>query len=229
MNRSKFFPIAILLIFTAGTFFLASRDKPSQEMTPDDQLGITVQDKISIAYCPTMQRYIHKLDKSKYTLMPATSSYDALLLLASGQTDVALIGRRARSDEKSPGTQELLLAEGYTLVRSEFRSIQRAELSEITIHTALNEDLVNSLIPEARDVKLYESQEEAFLNGYDEAVLISWADFRDEHELLIPMDGSLKAWQFRSPNLYHNGVEQIDTIVEELAIDKQFWATNKTE
>lgn len=164
--------------------------------------GETTYDSVILGYCPTMQPVAEKIaDNNEYIVLVAQqSSAQVLQALHNNDIDVALIGRKARQDERL-SANERILEEGYTLVTAKKKFIQEEELAGIKVHTALAQDIAEQLLP-GSEIVLHPTTQEAVANGLAEAVLINWNEYNDQYALLVVMQGSQKAQRFRTPILY---------------------------
>ncbi len=162
---------------------------------------------ISLGYCPTMTKTVSKVikDKTHVTPVPFGSAAQALYALRSEQVDAVIIGRYAKAAELAPGTGIIPLEkEGFTLVTHTKGFIDVHDLPGLTVHTYLAESLVKEQYPELDHVSYYPTVEEAFAaTRKNEAALISWNDFIDTFELLIPMDENGKIRKYRFPVLFY--------------------------
>lgn len=160
------------------------------------------QEKILLGYCPTMKENAEQISKenNQIILIEKSSSAHALYDLNNGKIDIALVGRTAKNSEIQ-NAKEKVLGSGYTLISTEKKYIEQAELPNIRVHTALEEKIVRKILPNT-ELLFYNSQQEAELNGLKEAVLINWIDFKEKHELIVVMDGTDKVKEFRIPVLY---------------------------
>jgi hypothetical protein len=60
-------------------------------------------------------------------------------------------------------------------------------------------------------VIVHNSTDDAIKNGMDEMVLIDWSEYKDEHELIIPLDErGEKVEKFRIPIIYALDGEILD-------------------
>lgn len=62
------------------------------------------------------------------------------------------------------------------------------ELKNSKIHTAVSIDVVNEYLPESTNVVFYDSVEGAIKNSLNELVFLSWDDYVEDLELVIPVD-----------------------------------------
>ncbi|MFO7710455.1 MAG: hypothetical protein R6V53_01695 [Candidatus Woesearchaeota archaeon] len=177
------------------------------EKTDDSDETIGVKD-IVLGYCPTMANIAGDIaeNNSHVSLKGYASTSSAISALNAGEVDVILVGRIAKSYETD--AYEKRLRDGLTLVGNEKRFISMEELAGSTVHTAASE--VRQYLPEETNVVYHDSVDAAIDAGLDELVLISWEDYADEMELVIPVQGRSKIPEFRIPVLYsHDEVEKV--------------------
>ncbi len=157
---------------------------------------------ISLGYCPTMKPIAERIANSNENiiLLEQSSSAQALQKLSNNKIDVALIGRKAEQDEIQM-VNEKMLGQGYTLVTDTKNFIQENELANIKVHTAIEENIAEQIIPDS-EIMFYPTTQEAIAQGLQEAVLINWNDYKDEFELLVILKGMDKSERFRIPILY---------------------------
>ena len=165
--------------------------------------------KIIIGYCPTMEPYALKIknklpDVEIYNL---GSAANALAYQKNKETDVTLIGRKAKEHEISDETKELILKPGFTLVSNYRGMIEENNLKQITVHTAIKKEVAENFYPNFPNWKFYDDNKAALLGGLSEAVLIDWTEWKDDFELLIPMNDTGKSPQFRTPIIYFNELD----------------------
>ena len=165
--------------------------------------GMAVQeDKIILGYCPSMESTAQAISKENpnVEIIRKDSTINVLESLRSNEIDVALVGRIAKASELSDNKQRML-SSGYTLVSNTKRFIQKTELKSLTIHTSLNHDLAENILPES-NIIYYDTIGEAIMQGMNQVILIDWKDYRDNMELVVVMDEELKDLTFRVPILY---------------------------
>lgn len=163
-----------------------------------------------IAYCPTMDVYAKRLfgiDGMEVIQVP--SAGQALYLLKSDAVDAVLIGRYAQQRELNGNTKFLKLKDGYTLVYRNKIAIPVEQLKEIEVITYLNKKLLSDIAPLFGHIKYLVNINECLKYNLEVPIIIDWNDYRDDFELLIPMnnDGS-KVIMFRAPVLYHRNMPE---------------------
>ncbi|NCF75400.1 MAG: hypothetical protein GWO87_02865 [Xanthomonadaceae bacterium] len=156
---------------------------------------------MKIGNCPTMGKYTEEISK-KYSLdiVRNRSAAEVLYNLSAGNFDIGLIGRKA---EKAGfiDYEKRLKDVGYTLIYREKSTIDYRQLGAITVHTYLPENIVKNNFPEFRNIIYHQSLEKSLKEG--KINLISWDDWDDRFNLLIPIDEfGNKIEKFRTPILY---------------------------
>ncbi len=166
--------------------------------------------KIILGYCPTMEPYALKISSNlpNIEILNLGSAANALAYQRDKISDVTLIGRRAKKREITDETKELILKSGFTLVSNYRGMIEESNLKQINIHTAIKKDIAEKFYPNFPNWIFYDDKNTALLNGLSEAVLISWDDWIDDFELLIPMTDMGKSPQFRTPIIYFNKLDE---------------------
>ena len=177
-----------------------------------------MNNNVKLSFCPTMTPFATQFDKNveEVTPMPAQSAAQVMSMLGSNMIDIALIGRAAYSRELTEQTKTKRLQSGYTLVYTEKAGIPKEQLNTIPIKTYLSEEIAKQILPTLKNVKFYSSLNECEKNDIGMPMLIDWADFKDEYELLIPVEPTGgKVPTFRAPVLYYN--DKIpETIIEKI-------------
>jgi hypothetical protein len=154
-----------------------------------------------LGYCPTMKGLAESLQQNNpgIELVRKGSSAEVLDSLNRGEVDIALVGRLARSSETDAQSVRRLSA-GYTIVSATPRNVDLEELQFMEVHTAVDRLLVAQLLPSS--VVVYHDSTAEALKHIEEAVLISWDEFADEHELVTVTGPAGKVMAFRLPVLY---------------------------
>ena len=162
-----------------------------------------------IAYCPTMKPFAEKLEKEidEISMIEMSSAAQVLGALRGGSVDGVLIGRYAKTRELEDGTLREIFQEGCTLVYRSKGGISEAELKELTVNTYLERDKLGDFLPLFGEIVFYESLDECLAGGFNTPVIIDWKDFRDDFEMLIPMNKFGKLPIFRAPVLYYRGID----------------------
>ncbi len=163
-----------------------------------------------IGYCPTMKPFVEKLESRGFILVNLGSAGAVFQALNLGEIDVGVVGRRAKSREFSGFMRRL--SEGYTLVNDRKQMILNEDLGRIRINTALSKEIVESKFPYLKNV-VYRGKIPEKLDGG--VWLISWDDWRDDFELLIPVDGEYrKNSDFRVPHVFSRTKEGLEKVLE---------------
>jgi len=79
-------------------------------------------------------------------------------------------------------------------------------LSEIPVITYLSESDLGDLKNQFTKISFVSSLDECLTDNLETPVLIDWRDYRDEFELLIPMEAKGKDPRFRAPVLYYKNL-----------------------
>ncbi len=159
------------------------------------------------------------IDGLEIILVP--SAGQALFLLKSGMLDGVIIGRRAKRQELGDETRFLGIKGGYTLVYRQKTGIPVEALKDIEVLTYIDDEKISHISGFFRAVRQLNSLDECLKYGLEIPVIIDWDDYRDDFELLIPVnERGEKVPEFRAPVLYHNGISQrivqkIDKIIAE--------------
>lgn len=164
---------------------------------------------IKIAYCPTMEPFVRKLsgiDGLEFFNMG--SAAQAFMSYLNKQADAVLVGRAAYGREKDKETIETRLKEGLTLVYQQKTGVDEGELANITVWTYLDASKTADFNNLFMEIIRKNSLEACLEDGLQTPVLLDWKDFRDEFQLLIPLNPNGKVPLFRAPVLYHRGISQ---------------------
>ena len=155
---------------------------------------------MKIGYCPTMEEYVKKIKNIQdFELINLGSAGRALFFLSNGEIDIAVIGRKAKKREFEG--YEKVIGEGYTLITNSKSFISKDDITNIKVDTNVPEDIVEKEFPELENVIYHKTLQDALSNGNIQ--LISWNDWNDEFELLIPINEfNNKIKKFRVPHFY---------------------------
>ena len=153
-----------------------------------------------VGYCPTMKPFVDEINKKNdLESIDFGSARSVLIALNVGKIDFGIIGRVAKKSEFDGFRRRI--GEGYTLVTNVKQMILNEQLPDIKIHTVVPENTVRSLFHELKDVVYHENLDGLLSEG--EVRLISWDDWKDHFELLIPVDEAHnKNPKFRVPHIY---------------------------
>ncbi len=162
-----------------------------------------------IAFCPTMAPFADKISRSvkETTMIEMGSAAQVLAALRCGEVDGVLIGRYAKQQELDTDTRREILRGGYTLVFKQKSGIPGSQLKELTVKTYLDKNTLGKFIPLFDKVVWHESLEACVAEGLKIPVIIDWKDYRDDFELLIPMNSRGKVPLFRAPVLYYKSID----------------------
>ena len=170
----------------------------------DEVKGETEVNLVKLGYCQTFEQFAIDIGQKNENIVleKLDSSFAVLSELGEGNLDYGLIGRKAYGYELAPGTQEIPLQEpGLTLISQEKGFVDYDELKNLEIHTYLEKEIVEDFF-EFGNITFHDEIEKAIEEGLNSAVLISWQDWDDDFELLIPIDEFKKVEKFRTPILY---------------------------
>ncbi len=162
---------------------------------------------LKLGFCPTMTSWAMEL-KSIHDfidLYPMGSAAQALHYLKAEAIDGIVIGRFAKQSEISASiNKRCLQKEGYTLISPHKGFIDQSNLSSLNVVTCLPQEVVRSMLPQVENVSYFDSFNDAVEHlPMADTALIDWHDYRDEYELLIPMEDGEKVKKFRWPVIYY--------------------------
>jgi len=148
-----------------------------------------------------MEEYVKKL--KEFELVNLSSAARVLYFLNTGEIDVGVIGRKAKKREFEG--YEKVTGSGYTLIADAKRMILQDDVKNLRIDTTLPKEIVEKEFPELENVVYHKTLQEALDNG--KVQLISWDDWDNKFELLIPVDEfNNKIKKFRVPHLYSKNI-----------------------
>ncbi len=191
IEKMSFFGIAFLFLFLIS----CTSVDVDKELSSQMKLG----------FCRTMEVYARayaRVNNLEPVFLGTTS--EVLEQLRHGNIDVAIVGRKAWSNEVNQNIIEKQLQPGYTLIAKEQILIQEYELSNYMVHTYVESDIAEVLLPDL-NIIYHETLEIALfyaMEGYPNAALIDWSDYVVDLPLLIPMSGDDKLPEFRTPFFY---------------------------
>lgn len=169
-----------------------------------------------IAFCPTMKPFAEKISQlDDIQTIALGSAGQSLAALKTGQVDGVLIGRYAKGREIDSQTKRDILQSGYTLVYQSKTGIGEDELKNLVVNTYLPETEIQDFAALIGEIRHFDSLEACLADKLTTPILINWEDYRDEFELLIPMNNYGKIPLFRAPVLYTKGVNA--EIIEKIA------------
>ncbi|RKX66943.1 hypothetical protein DRP44_03120 [candidate division TA06 bacterium] len=171
---------------------------------------------IKIAYCPTMKQYAETISKNinEVDMLEGSAAAAVLAAFRENQVDGVLIGRRAKRYEIDERTKFRKLKSGLTLVYLQKAAIDEAQLSSIPVKTYLKKERLLQVEHLFKSVEYRSSFEACFEDGLEIPAIIDWDDYKDEFELLIPMNRYGKTPIFRAPVLYYKDIGE--NIVESI-------------
>ncbi|BDU49717.1 hypothetical protein [Haliovirga abyssi] len=166
-----------------------------------------MKERVSLSYCPTMLPYVEEIKKNleEVEIIPGGSAAGVLSMLRNGNVDMIIIGRKAYERELTNEIKERRLQEGYTLAYSQKMGISEEKLKEISVKTYVDEKIVKEKFAMLKNVTYYEDKDECINSGVNIPMLVDWQDFKEEFELLIPLNNEGgKTSVFRAPVVYYN-------------------------
>jgi hypothetical protein len=173
--------------------------------------------RLQLAFCPTMTPYAEVFNREidEITLVQVPSAAQVMSMLRNGSIDIALIGRDASNRELIPEIAKKRLQGGVTLVYFQKSGIPKEQLLEIPIKTYISKERAEKVLPSLENVKFYSSLTECEQNDVGMPMLIDWEDYKDEYELLIPMENNgAKVPEFRAPVIFYNFAKVSDDVVK---------------
>ncbi len=155
---------------------------------------------MKIGYCPTMEKDLKKYSKNKnFELIDLGSARQVLYLLDNNEIDVGVIGRQAKRTEFDGVLKRI--GSGYTLITAMKSMISNKALDMLEIHTSVSKEIIEQKYPYLKNIIYHNSLKESLIKG--KIQLISWDDWSDDFELLIPVDDfNNKNPDFRVPHFY---------------------------
>ena len=162
----------------------------------------------NIAFCPTMNPFAEKLVQIEgIKMIPLQSAGQSLATLKAGEVQGVLIGRYAKGREIDSETQQDILQGGCTLVYRAKTGIGETELKNVAVNTYLADEDIQAFKPLLGEIHRFDSLDACLKDQLATPILIDWQDYRDEFELLIPMNNYGKVSLFRAPVLYTKNID----------------------
>ena len=163
-----------------------------------------------VAFCPTMGVFMERLDDmEEIEQVPVGSAGQALVLLRTGQAEGVIIGRYAKAVELPNNAKFVKLMGGKTLVYQQKMGVPVEALKDVDALTYLKPEEIAHISGLFRHVEHLESLDDCLRYGLRIPVIIDWNDYRDEFELLIPVnERGEKVMDFRAPVMYHRGISE---------------------
>ncbi|MFW5785521.1 MAG: hypothetical protein ACOCW1_04980 [Chitinispirillaceae bacterium] len=161
--------------------------------------------QVLLGACPTMIR--HYLPDTAgnvgYEVIAFNNTMEVMAALQAGKIDIAYVGRPARESEGAGELKAFPLRTGWTLVGSSFRMIDESALERATVHTVADSLTIRHYLPSGVTIRRHDSVSAALDScGQDEAVFLSWDDYRETYPLVIVRNSDGKLPRFRNPTLY---------------------------
>jgi len=156
--------------------------------------------KIKIGYCPTMEEYVKNIKNIQdFEIINLDSAARVLYYLNNDEIDIGVIGRKAKKREFEGF--EKMTGSGYTLITDSKSMILKDELQDLRIDTAISKEIIEKEFPELENVVYHKTLQDTLDRG--SVQLISWDDWDDKFELLIPVDKfNNKVKKFRLLHFY---------------------------
>ena len=176
---------------------------------------------LRLGFCPTMTPYAETFDEKieAIELVPLGSAAQVMHLLRNGALDIALIGREAYARELTGKIGRRRLLGGYTLVYPQKVAIPKSQLSELPVKTYLPREVVAKLLPTLENVIFFPTFEECNSADPEIPMLIDWKDFRESHQMLIPVEpNGAKVPAFRAPVAFYNTETVSESLLDEMAV-----------
>ena len=167
---------------------------------------------MKIGYCPTMAFFIDEIAKKiEFEKINLGSAQSVLTALNNNYIDIGIIGRTAKKTEFNGFKKRI--KNGYTLVTNKKQMILNNDLPHLKINTNISENIVKTNFPYLKNV-IFHKTINFNLKDY-EIWLISWDDWKDEYELLIPVDEQYnKNSDFRVPHLFSKNEKNLAEIIK---------------
>ncbi len=168
----------------------------------DSYNGKAVEEKITLGFCPTMSEHAEIIAESGISLKQFGSAAEVLENLRDGKISIAIIGRIAKESEVTEDIDKATLCDGLTLISGSKALIEGNDLKSLKVATYLSKDKIKDYEGDFGEVVILNSLDDAISQKSIGAVLIDWKDFKDDFELLIPMNEGKKIEKYRIPVLY---------------------------
>ncbi len=179
---------------------------------------------MKISYCPTMTPYIEKISSEieGIKLLPASSAAEALYLLQTKYAQGIIIGRVAKKSEIPDEIFAYRLKDGKTLIYRQKVVVNIKNLKHVDVYTYLSRNSLKDVEILFRSVTFFDTLDECLRDDLETPVLVDWQDYRDEFELLIPVNESGKIPYFRAPIFYYYRDTTTKKVLEKMkkAIEK---------
>ena len=149
---------------------------------------MTPINRIILGICPTMSIFAQELTKKNKGLeiINLGSAAQVLYSLSNNEIDVGLIGRKAKKSEFEGYSKELKNDNKFTLVSRQKDFILKDELEHLPIYISLKPEIIKKEFPELKNIIFVNKSTGELKSG--EVRLISWDNWNDNFELLIPID-----------------------------------------
>ncbi|MCK4997285.1 hypothetical protein KAS08_03190 [Candidatus Pacearchaeota archaeon] len=208
MNKKYFCLGAFVLALLILLFFPSGKADLTGYLIFQDE-------EFKLGHCPTMKEAAEFIGNQNpsITLVEFGSTSATLANLNSENINIALVGRKAKSYEVGDA-HERVLGEGVTLITQSKQLISYDQLEDLRIFTYLDKEIFEEQFPNL-NIEVSGDKEELLQSNYN-IVLISWEDYEDYMELLVPLnqDGG-KVKEFRIPVLYSRDKKLLEEIIYE--------------
>lgn len=205
--RKIFFTLTAALLL-GGCILNFNQENAQQNDSDKKETENTISTKIvKLGFCPTMLSDVENIKKNNENIkvVPFASAGEVLTNLKAGEIDFALIGRKAKRNEIGENILEKKLFEtGFTFIAPKKSFIPKNDLANLEIKTCLEKEDTRIHPSYFTDLKniIYHQHPNCKTDGKG-VWLISWDDWNDDMELLIPEDEyGNKIKKYRSPFLY---------------------------
>ena len=171
---------------------------------------------ITLGFCPTMKVFVNEIinTRSNVSAINLGSAARVLYALSNNDINVGLVGRRAKKSEFSGYEQELNNKQGYTLVSAQKSFVREGDLKNLRVVTSIDKEIVETNFPQLQNV-IFDNQLNDKLTE-SEVRLISWTEWNDDFNLLIPVDDfGNKMLAFRKPYLFSKNKELIEDVLRQ--------------
>ena len=173
-------------------------------------------EKYRIGFCPTMQPYVDKIARKvdEVEMMPFSSAGQVLSMLRNDNLDGVLIGRTAYAYEIDSNTNFIRLKDGITLAFKMKYAVSEEQLKQVDVLTYLPPEKVEHVEKFFHQIYYRDTLEQCLEENLEVPVIVDWNDFKDDFELLIPVNNYGKTQEFRAPVIYHKNIE--DNVLEKI-------------
>jgi len=194
-NIKIFLILSFIIIFITGLYFMPFTEKE-----------LTKEESYILGYCPTMESYALDIQNKNpnLTLLLLENSSSAIDSLNNNDVDFIIIGRFAEEKEiLSPSFKKLTTEKRYTFVSKNKSFVSIEDLSNLKIHTYLDEKVINEIFNKGQsNIIFHDALESSIKEGLNDVILIAWDDYNDSLQLVVILENNQKVEKFRFPLLY---------------------------